>query len=640
MPCVFMTYSEELSQRIQDCRELYLKHDGKMHELIEQEMRYRGYHDFHRRILYRRFERGTCQPGWVGTYGWTGALREQREKIRLAERETQKHTENQIEEFPAPEPEEATVEYQVPEPVPADQLPDFEEFKAWLKRTWPNMTWEWKHQVYIYKHLKRVFDGDCRRLMIFVPPRHGKSELVTVRYPAWELKHNPEKKIIIGSYNQRLANRFSRMIRSALAEDAFREREQNGDSGTREPDPGFDEDREYKKRDEPVTRNCGLGERSGSNEDVGFSSRGKNSESEWETPQRGGVRAVGVGAGITGYGAHLIIVDDPVKSRAEAESETCRERVWNWFNDDLYTRLEPDGKIILIQTRWHEDDLAGRLLREAREGGEQWEVISLPALAESGITNDEFQITNCEPDSEIRNSSFIIRNSQSTDPLGRAPGEALCPERYDEKKLARIRRKLGSYSFAALYQQRPAPAEGGQFKRAWFRKVIDDAPAGLVWKRGYDLAVSTKQTADYTASFRCAKDDQGNLYIADGYRARIEYPDQRRYILGRMQAESSTEHGIEAALHGSAMVQDLRRDLPPGRFAFRGVKVEADKLTRALVWLNLAEEGKVYLVRGPWIDEFVDEISRFPTGRHDDQIDAVSLAVNMLGKRKYRSMGF
>ena len=114
-----------------------------------------------------------------------------------------------------------------------------------------------------------------------------------------------------------------------------------------------------------------------------ISNRPKNTESEWETAVGGGLRAVGVGSGVTGFGANLIVIDDPVKSRAEAESQKMREKVWHWFNDDIYTRLEPNGSIVLIQTRWHEDDLAGRLLREpVPEGGEKWEVVNLPALAE------------------------------------------------------------------------------------------------------------------------------------------------------------------------------------------------------------------------------------------------------------------
>jgi len=150
---------------------------------------------------------------------------------------------------------------------------------------------------------------------------------------------------------------------------------------------------------------------------------------EWETHGGGVVRSVGVGAGIAGFGAGLIVIDDPVKNRAEAESVTYRDRVWEWFNDDIYTRMEPNAAIILIQTRWHEDDLAGRLLKEMEDGGEQWDVVSLPALAESENTNYELQITNgnkkTNRENEDLNSKFVIRNSKLTDPLGRKPGHAL-----------------------------------------------------------------------------------------------------------------------------------------------------------------------------------------------------------------------
>jgi predicted phage terminase large subunit-like protein len=226
--------------------------------------------------------------------------------------------------------------------------------------------------------------------------------------------------------------------------------------------------------------------------------------------------------------------------------------------------------------------------------------------------------------------------------LGRAPGQALCPDRYDEETLHGIRRKLGAYSFAALYQQRPIPHEGALFKRKWFKQIIAKAPSGMKWARGYDLAVSTRTSADYTASFRCAIDNDGNLFIADGFRKRIEYPEQRRYVVERMTTEKQTEHGIEKALHGQAFVQDLRQIPQVRGVPFKAVKVDADKYTRALAWANLAEEGKVYLVQGAWIDDFLDEVCRF-TGRgdaHDDQVDAVSLAVGMLRRRGGKSMGF
>ncbi|MBK8466189.1 MAG: phage terminase large subunit [Chloracidobacterium sp.] len=342
--------------------------------------------------------------------------------------------------------------------------------------------------------------------------------------------------------------------------------------------------------------------------------------------------------GIAGFGAGLIVIDDPIKNRAKAESATDRDRVWDWFNDDIYTRMEPNAAIILIQTRWHEDDLAGRLLKEMNDGGEQWEVVSLPALAEP---EEKDEGGGMKDEKQTPDSSLSLPPS-SLDALRRKPGEALCPQLFPVKTLLKYQKKLGTYSFSALYQQRPAPAEGSQFKREWFKNIVDAAPNGLSWKRGYDLAISTKTSADYTASFRCAYDNNGNLYIADGFRSRIDYPEQRRYIVARMNEELDTEHGIESAMHGKAVVQELRTDWNVRQFAFREVSVAGDKLTRALTWLNLAEEGKLFLVRGPWIDAFIDEIVRFPTGRHDDQIDAVSVAVQMLGefKKRYLSMGF
>ncbi len=453
-------------------------------------------------------------------------------------------------------------------------------FREWLIATEKRLTWTFRYQRPIYKALGEVTAARRDRLMLFLPPRHGKSELVTIRYAAWRLLHDARLRLVIASYNQRLANRFSRRIRSIYTGTPF----------TLEAD-------EMKPPDLVLS-----------------------SADEWETRDGGGVKAVGVGAGITGFGADLIIIDDPVKSRAEVESKNLRDRVWEWFTDDLMTRLESNGSVILIQTRWHEDDLAGRLLGQVRTGSSsdrvpdrnyQWNLVSRRAIA---VDDDR---------------------------LKRKPGEALCPKRYPLKKLLEKKEEMGSYSFAALYQQTPMPAGGGLFKRESFSRIVQAAPPGLRWFRGYDLAVSTKTSADYTASFRVALDKRtGDLYIADGFRARLEFPDQRKYIIGRIRDELDTEHGIEEALHGQAFVQELWRDGRLGRSAFRGVRVTADKFTRALAWANRAEAGHIVLVRGPWIDAFLDEITHFPNGAHDDQVDAVSLAVQMMETRKYRAMGF
>ena len=434
------------------------------------------------------------------------------------------------------------------------------EFQKWLRKTMPVWTWNWPHQRFLYDKLHRVTTGKCKRLMIFMPPRHAKSETVTTRYTAWRLERDTTLNIILGSYNQKLANRFSRRIRRIVEERVAL-------------------------------------------------SKDRKAADEWETSDGGGVRAVGVGAGVTGFGGSLVIIDDPVKNRAEAESRVCRDNAWDWFNDDIYTRLEPKAAIILIQTRWHEDDLAGRLLKRMKNGGEQWETVNLPAIAEAD------------------------------DPLEREPGEALWPQRYNVAYLEGVKKQQGSYSFSALYQQRPVPLDGGTFKREWFRRIVSRAPQGLTWARGYDLAISTKTTADYTASFRCAFDHDGNLYIADGFRRRIEYPEQRRYVIERVRTEENTSHGVEKALHGQALVQDLRSDAKTRGRPIEAIRVDTDKVTRALSWLGLAEAGKVIMVQGTWIDDFVDEVCGFPYGEHDDQVDAVSIAVRMLsrGKRSFHT---
>jgi len=429
-------------------------------------------------------------------------------------------------------------------------------FDQWIREVADQYTWDALHHLMIFLELEKVTRGECKRLMIFMPPRHGKSEIVTKHYPVWRLERDKKLNVVLASYNQTLANRFSRNIRKLA-----------------------------------LTRM--------------ELSKDRKAASEWETRDGGGLRAVGVGGGITGYGGGLIIIDDPVKSRADAESQAKRDRMWEWFTDDIYTRLTPDGAIVIIQTRWHEDDLAGRILEQIESGtiGE-WRVINLPAIAEAN------------------------------DPMGREEGAALWPERYDLDSLKATRQMIGNYSFQSLYQQSPIARDGEIFRREWFNRVVDEAPKYLSWFRGYDLAISTKTSADRTASFRIALDNEGTLYIADGFRDRIDYPAQRRYLMERVKTERDTIHIVEDAMHGRALVQDIKRELGPHAPRLRTARVTADKFSRALQWSPLAEARKIVLVRGAWNEAFIDEMCSFPKSRNDDQADAVSLAYEHLTNKR------
>ena len=224
-----------------------------------------------------------------------------------------------------------------------------------------------------------------------------------------------------------------------------------------------------------------------------------------------------------------------------------------------------------------------------------------------------------------------------TDVLGRKLGEALCPEWFDEAELAEIKRPMGTYSFLSMYQQRPVPAEGALFKKAWFQ-IVDRAPSSTRWKRGYDLGLSGKPGCDFTATAKVGYDHDGNLYIDGVIRKRMEYPEQRRVILGLIRSEPNIEHIIEESANGHAVLQDLRRE-PEARGArLRGIRVKEGKIARTFGWQALAEDGRVFLIRGRWNDDFIEEACTFPNGPHDDQIDAVSLAVKHFAERPRQNL--
>lgn len=474
----------------------------------------------------------------------------------------------------------ATTEQHRQEAGLGPSLPAF--WPTYLETVSPKWAWRYRHTKMLSEAVDRVHRGESRRLLISVPPRHFKSETVTVRYSSYFLEENPERRVIVGAYAQALANRFSRKIRRIVEERV------------------------------PL-----------SNE--------RNAAEEWETTKSGGLRAVGVGSGITGFGADLIIVDDPVKNREQAESESYRERVWEWFNDDLYTRLEPDGAIIVIQTRWHEDDLFGRLVKQMEEeDGEKWEVLNLPALAEED------------------------------DPLGRQVDEALCPQRYDEAALERIRQKLGEYSFAALYQGRPTARDGGLFQVDKINAIDPvDVPKGLKWVRYWDLAQSLKSTASFTASWAMAIDEQGRIFCRDLVRGRLEWPDLKRLMIDVFLSDPKVTQGIEAKLQGLSAVQEFLRDPKILHCSIKKMDVDTDKVTRAQPFADRLNNGQVYFVRGPyfvpegfaatltarkgqilcrgpWQGHAKGELTTFPKGKTNDIVDTGSGGTLMIAKPQSR----
>lgn len=406
-----------------------------------------------------------------------------------------------------------------------------------------------------------MIDGKTKRLLVHMPPGSAKSTYGSVLFPPWAMGRRPGLNVIGASNTSSMADQFSRRCMSVV-------------------------------RDHGRT--------------LGFS-LGRESAELWDTTTRCTYRAAGVGGAIAGTRADLVMIDDPTRSRADAESEVVRESQWAWFTGDLRTRLKPDAAIVVIMTRWHMDDLGGRLIE--RQPG-LWRVISLPAIAEED------------------------------DPLGREPGEWLWSD--DDYGYGReLQRAHSEYEAAgamrdwsALYQQRPVAAEGALFKVGQI-DVIDAEPAGCMWARGWDLA-ATKQAGtrdpDWTAGVKIGRTPEGRFIVSDVRRVR-EGPDGVEALLVNTakQDGSGVRIGIpqDPGQAGKQQVLYLTRKL-------MGYRVDSspesgDKATRAAPAASQVNVGNFAIVRGPWNQAFLDELAAFPNGLKDDQVDALSRAFAMVG---------
>ena len=312
---------------------------------------------------------------------------------------------------------------------------------------------------------------------------------------------------------------------------------------------------------------------------------------------RGVYRSAGVGGGITGMGGEYIIIDDPVKNREEADSATYREKVYNWYTSTLYTRLEKDGCILLTLTRWHEDDLAGKLLKASEDGADQWTILELPAICEEPI------------------KPYDIRRE----------GEALWKWKYDEAALSKMKATVGSRDWAALYQQHPTPGEGGTFKREWWNyyKVL---PSGLYdYVQSWDCTFKDAQSSDYVVGQVWARKGSSR-YLLDQVRGRMSFTETIRAVRSlSAKWPQAVRKLIEDKANGTAVIDVLRKELP----GLVPVEPEGGKIVRANAVTAVVEAGNVFLPDpsiAPWVHDFVEEHALFPNGSNDDQVDAQSQA--------------
>lgn len=410
-----------------------------------------------------------------------------------------------------------------------------------------------------------------------MPPRHGKSTICSECFPAWYLGRYPDKSVILASYEAEYAASWGRKARDMLT--------------TLGPDI-FN----LQVADDYSARN------------------------RWGIEGRaGGMQTAGVGGPLTGKGADILVIDDPIKNDKEANSKVFRDHVHEWYRSVAYTRLEPEGSILLVMTHWHEDDLAGRLIKEMDEGGEEWEILSLPAIA-------------------------------TADEDWRDEGESLWPERYDEERMATIRRTVGPYYWLALYQQRPGKEEGTVFKVSDFRYftvdgddfVLEEPGLGeiLRWPmedcqvfQTVDTAETDSTKADFTVIMTWALTPRFDLLLLDVVREQLETPD----ITPLIRAASTKWNPLFVAIEGRPVYAQVRRiGIPVRRLRPDG----KSKWTRAQPASARMDSNSIFFLSGaPWLQALEEELIAFPTGANDDQVDALSYAALEVAKGPLRPQG-
>jgi predicted phage terminase large subunit-like protein len=416
------------------------------------------------------------------------------------------------------------------------------------------------HHLLLIDRLQKVACGEIDRLAVFMPPGSAKSTYGSILFPPWFMAAMPGASIIAASHTTELAEKWGRRVRNLIVEHA------------------------------PTLAIALAGD--------------SKAAGRWALTTGGEYFAAGVGVGIAGFRADLAVIDDPIRSREDADSEVVRGRVWEWYKSDLSTRMRPNGRVVLIQTRWHEDDLAGRVLDEMARGGDRWEVVSLPAEAEAG------------------------------DLLGRRPGEMLWDDAYGYAKFLEHEKATQTpRNWSALYQQRPAPESGDFFKEEWLRPYVK-APdrSTLAVYGGSDFAV-TADGGDFTVHVVVGIDPENRLWLLDLWRAQTSsdvWVESWCDLVDRWKPRGwSFEQGQIKSGVGPFLEKRARER--KAWVAIETFPTRGDKAVRAQsIRGRMAMIGLQVPVQEKWYADLRAELLSFPAGKHDDQVDALGLIGQVL----------
>lgn len=439
-----------------------------------------------------------------------------------------------------------------------------------------------------FRYLETGGQEGINRLMVFKPPRTGKSTQVGEIFPAFVLGRLPDVHVIYSSYVESLAARTTKSVRDIVSGERFANL---------------------------------FGRRSSVDAEVMLSDDSR-SKTDWELapPHRGGMIGRGIGSGTTGYGAELFIVDDPFRDRDDADSELSRERVDRWFSSVAQTRGEGLFVVIIMHTRWHPDDLAGRRLRAMGSDDplvDQYTVLDMPALAWGP---EELAASPEEQRAELLNGIY----KDTRDVMGREPGESIWPEKFPVEAFERKRANLTDEDWASIYAQRPTPPQGELFDKAWF-SIEPRAPEGLTWYRYSDLALGKKRTSDWNSCLAVAIDSEANVWYRDMIRVRRwENFSAELKVWMVSPMERNTRWVIESTGFQTLAFREFINDPTLIAVNIRDYTPDVDKVADARILQTRARAGKVKLVDGPWIKLFLSELAAFPRGKNDDQVDTAT----------------